>query len=102
MSVVVVGGGLGGLACAYRLLTDDPGREVTLLEGSERLGGLVTTECVDDFVIERGPESMITTKPAGVALARELGLELYALRGKTAMPILGVDEAIDAGSSGAE
>ncbi|MCA9576342.1 MAG: protoporphyrinogen oxidase [Myxococcales bacterium] len=80
MSVVVVGGGLGGLACAYRLLTDDPGREVTLLEGSERLGGLVTTECVDDFVIERGPESMITTKPAGVALARELGLGPRLLR----------------------
>lgn len=80
MSVVVVGGGLGGLAVAYRLLREDPTREVTLLEASERLGGLVTTECTGDFVIERGPESMITTKPAGVALANELGLGPRLLR----------------------
>ena len=74
MTVVVVGGGLGGLACAHRLLSDTPGRDVLLLEASERLGGLVSTECLDGFVIERGPESMITTKPAGLALANELGL----------------------------
>mgnify|MGYP000905434539 CR=1 FL=1 len=80
MSVVVVGGGLGGLAVAHRLLRDDPAREVTLLEASERLGGLVSTECTGDFVIERGPESMITTKPAGVALANQLGLGPRLLR----------------------
>jgi oxygen-dependent protoporphyrinogen oxidase len=74
VSVVVVGGGLGGLACAHRLLADNPGREVLLLEASDRLGGLVSTERLDGFVIERGPESMITTKPAGLALANELGL----------------------------
>ena len=54
MSVVVVGGGLGGLAVAHRLLRDDPSRDVTLLEASDRLGGLVTTECTGGFVIERG------------------------------------------------
>jgi oxygen-dependent protoporphyrinogen oxidase len=80
MSVVVVGGGLGGLAVAHRLLRDDPSRDVTLLEASDRLGGLVTTECTGGFVIERGPESMITTKPAGLALANELGLGPRLLR----------------------
>ncbi|MCA9535223.1 MAG: protoporphyrinogen oxidase [Myxococcales bacterium] len=80
MSTVVVGGGLGGLACAHRLLANDPRHELLLLEASDRLGGLVTTECVDGYVIERGPESMITTKPAGVALAHELGLGPRLLR----------------------
>ena len=40
-SVVVIGGGLAGLACAYRLMT--LGREVMLLEATERAGGRICT-----------------------------------------------------------
>ena len=72
MSVLVVGGGITGLAAARDLARD--GVPVTLVEAGDRLGGKVSTERVDGLVIERGPDSFLATRPAAVALARELGL----------------------------
>ena len=42
--VVVVGGGIAGLAAAHRLRERDPACRVTVLEASERLGGSIATE----------------------------------------------------------
>jgi oxygen-dependent protoporphyrinogen oxidase len=80
MTVVVAGGGITGLVVAREL--GKAGVPTLLLEASPRLGGKVATERLDGFVIERGPDSFITTRPAGVALARELGLgdELVGVR----------------------
>ena len=72
MSVLVVGGGITGLAAARDLARD--GVPVTLVEAGDQLGGKVSTERVDGLVIERGPDSFLATRPAAVALARELGL----------------------------
>jgi len=79
--VVVVGGGVSGLAAAHSLL-ERPGAaqgagrrvEVVLLEASGRLGGTVRTERRDGFLLEGGPDSFISEKPAAVELARRLGL----------------------------
>jgi oxygen-dependent protoporphyrinogen oxidase len=77
--VVVIGGGITGLAAAYRL--HEIARErseplaITLLEGSSRLGGVIGTERRDGFVLEWGPDSFITDKPWALDLARRLGLE---------------------------
>lgn len=73
MTVLVVGGGITGLAAARRLAL--AGIPTLLVEASPRLGGKVRTERVDDFVIEHGPDSVLTTRPAAVVLARELGLD---------------------------
>lgn len=73
--VVVVGGGITGLTAAYRLRQARPGVAVTLLEAAPRLGGKIVTEHVDGFVVEGGPDSLVTFKPQAVGLARELGLE---------------------------
>lgn len=76
---VVIGGGVTGLAAAHRLLELSEGRggdlEVTVLEASDRPGGAIATERRDGFVLELGPDSMITDKPWGLALARRLGLQ---------------------------
>jgi len=48
---------------------------VTLVEAETRLGGKILTEHVDGFVIEGGPDSFLASKPRGVGLCRELGLE---------------------------
>ncbi len=50
--VVVVGAGLAGLACARRLAAR--GREVTVLEASDAVGGRVRTDVVDGFRLDRG------------------------------------------------
>jgi protoporphyrinogen/coproporphyrinogen III oxidase len=72
MTVLVVGGGITGLAAARALGL--AGVPTLLVEASERLGGKVRTERADGFVIEHGPDSVLTTRPAAVALAREVGL----------------------------
>ena len=72
--VVVVGGGVSGLAAAHRLRELSPGVEIILLEAGDRLGGLIRTEHTDGYLIERGPESFITTKPAALELIERVGL----------------------------
>lgn len=72
--IVVVGGGISGLAAAHRLL--ELGQtNVTLIEASGRLGGTIQTENRDGFLIERGPDSFISEKPEALELAKRLGLE---------------------------
>src|ERR1700752_5262865 len=73
--IVVVGGGITGLAAAHRLREIDPSINVTLLEASGRLGGTIQTEQRDGFLLERGPDSFISEKPEALALAKRLGLE---------------------------
>lgn len=75
--VVVVGGGITGLAAAWYLLraaAAGPGFEVVVLEADRRAGGKLRTERRDGFLIEAGPDSFLTGKPAAVDLCRELGL----------------------------
>ena len=73
--IVVVGGGISGLAAAHRVIELDPSAQVTLLEASGRLGGTIQTTHRDDFLIERGPDSFISEKPEALELAKRLGLE---------------------------
>lgn len=73
--IVIIGGGMSGLAAAYRLSQVAPGLAVTLIESEPRLGGKIITERVDGFIIEGGPDSFLAFKPRGLNLCRELGLE---------------------------
>lgn len=73
--VVVVGGGVTGLTAAYRLQRAQPDWRVTLLEAGERLGGNIVTVRENGFVIDGGPDSFVSTKPAALKLSKELGLE---------------------------
>lgn len=74
--VVVVGGGVTGLATAYFLQRGAAADacEVVVLEAAPRAGGKLRTDCRDGFLIEAGPDAFLTAKPAAVELCRELGL----------------------------
>jgi oxygen-dependent protoporphyrinogen oxidase len=76
--IVVVGGGIAGLAAAHRLMEIKQEKslelEVLLLEASPRLGGTIATERSGDFLIEAGPDSFITEKPWALKLCERLGL----------------------------
>jgi len=78
MTVLVVGGGITGLTTAYTLAQS--GIPTTLVEASDRLGGKIRTESVDGFLVESGPDSFISYRPAALELARELGLEDSIIR----------------------
>jgi oxygen-dependent protoporphyrinogen oxidase len=77
-SIIIVGGGISGLAAAHRLVELDRekslGLEIKLLEASQRLGGSIKTERVGDFLVEAGPDSFITEKPWALRLCDRLGL----------------------------
>ena len=84
LSVVVVGGGITGLAAAHRVteLSRERGIELDLkvIEARDRVGGTIATEHADGFVIEAGPDSFLSEKPWALALCRRLGLESQLLR----------------------
>jgi len=77
--LVVVGGGVTGLAAAHHALELARERrialELTLVEARERLGGTIATERAGGFLIEAGPDSFLSEKPWALALCRRLGLE---------------------------
>jgi len=77
MRTAIIGGGIAGLAAAYELeQARRAGKKVayTLYESRDRLGGSLSSEVVDGAVLERGPDSFLTEKPAAAELCRELGL----------------------------
>ena len=78
MRIAIIGGGIAGLAAAYQLELER-GRghavEYDLYESSPRLGGVISSSLEDGTVIEHGPDSFLTEKPAAAELCRELGLE---------------------------
>jgi len=89
--VVVIGGGMAGLAAAEALLTPPDGESgrracrVTLVEPSGRCGGVLSTHRRDGWLIERSADSFLAARPEVVALVERLGL---------AGDLLGVDPRV--------
>ena len=73
--IVIIGGGISGLAAAHRVLELNSSAQVTILEASGKLGGTIQTEHRNGFLLERGPDSFISEKPQALALAKRLGIE---------------------------
>ncbi|HVN88172.1 MAG TPA: protoporphyrinogen oxidase, partial [Candidatus Binataceae bacterium] len=76
--IVVIGGGVAGLAAAYRLHELTASHqfpiEVILLEAGTRLGGALETIRHGDCILECGADSILSEKPQAIALAERLGL----------------------------
>ncbi len=70
--VVVVGGGVTGLACALELV--DCGVEVTVLEAASRLGGNIRTSAFAGLDVDEAADAFLARVPEGVALCQRLGL----------------------------
>ena len=77
--VVVIGGGIAGLAAAHRLHERAPHLDVVLFDQGERPGGKLRTVELAGGPVERGAESFLSGDPAGgpsaaVRLAEQVGL----------------------------
>jgi oxygen-dependent protoporphyrinogen oxidase len=74
--IAIIGGGISGLTAAFTL--EEHRRagavEYTLYEASSRLGGVLRTEHIQGCILEAGPDSFLTEKPAAADLCRTLGL----------------------------
>ncbi|MBI4564602.1 MAG: protoporphyrinogen oxidase [Planctomycetes bacterium] len=83
--IVIVGGGITGLACAYALRHR---ARVTLLEASARLGGVIATERREGFMVEHGPDGFLASKPEAARLCSELGIETEPIRTRGAFVLV--------------
>jgi oxygen-dependent protoporphyrinogen oxidase len=70
--VVIVGGGIAGLAAAFFLR--GTGAAVTVLEGSPRLGGKLAASEVAGIAVDAGAEALLARRPEGTDLVRAVGL----------------------------
>lgn len=81
--IVIIGGGISGLAAAHRLLEhaakSDKPFDILLLEASPRLGGTIRTIRREGFMLEAGPDSFISEKPEALELSKRIGLEKHLI-----------------------
>src|SRR5882672_6448251 len=75
--IAIIGGGISGLSAAYALeerrMRGVP-VEYVLFEATQRLGGVLFTERVQDCLVEAGPDSFLTEKPWAIELCKKLDL----------------------------
>jgi protoporphyrinogen/coproporphyrinogen III oxidase len=71
--VVIVGGGISGLASAFFLR--DAGVRVTVFEGSPRLGGKLAVSEIAGAAVDSGAEALLVTRPEGTDLLSAAGLD---------------------------
>lgn len=77
--VIIIGGGITGLSAAWEIQQTRPAATYALLEASERWGGKVASSLIEaeghKFLVDGGPDTLVTRKPETWALTSELGLE---------------------------
>lgn len=76
--VIIIGAGLAGLSCARKLKAE--GLSVSLLEGSDAVGGRVRTDEVDGFLLDRGFQVLLTAYPEALDQLNYDELELCAFQ----------------------
>ncbi|MCI0527725.1 MAG: protoporphyrinogen oxidase [Nitrospira sp.] len=77
-SIIIIGGGISGLATAYHIQEHLPKTNkplaCILIDDQKQFGGKILTERENGFIIEAGPDSFITQKPWALDLCKKLGL----------------------------
>lgn len=73
--VVIVGGGLAGLAAAEEASATNPGRRVIVFEAAGRPGGVIGTVQEDGWLVERSADCFLAARPEGIGLVTRLGLD---------------------------
>ena len=72
-AIAIAGGGIAGLAAAFFLR--DRGLDVTVLEGSPRLGGKLAVSPIAGVAVDEGAEALLARRPEGTDLIETLGLD---------------------------
>jgi len=85
--VIVIGGGIAGLGAAVRL--KDRALEPLVLEAESRVGGRMTTDRVNGFVVDRGVTLFGNAFGSMRALVKRLGLSPLVCKGKFSVGIQG-------------
>src|SRR6185437_12234145 len=96
--VVIVGGGITGLAAAFYMQKEAREKglalDVLLVEASNRLGGKIQTIRRDGFIVERGPDSFLIRKKSMGVLAKDLGIDDQLEKNATGQAYVLVNEEL--------
>ncbi|ETI68690.1 protoporphyrinogen oxidase [Neobacillus vireti] len=96
--VVIIGGGITGLASAFYLQKTIQEHklpiEIQLIEASHRLGGKMQTAHRDGYTIERGPDSFLARKTSIIRLAKEVGMDDQLIPNSTGKSYVLVNEKL--------
>ncbi len=84
LDMIIVGGGISGLATALR--ADQSGLTFRLLESAGRLGGVISSEASPEGVSELGPDALMLGQPAIEQLLEELDLRQQVLSPSAGVP----------------
>lgn len=73
---IVIGAGLAGLAAAEALAGDagSGDRDVTVIDSTDRVGGVIGTVRLDGWLVERSADCFLAARPEAVRLVERLGL----------------------------
>ena len=74
IDVAIIGGGISGLSALHYTKTRKPNLSVTLIEGSNRLGGTIGTDLINGYSFDWGPNGFLDREPLTLQLCDELGL----------------------------
>ncbi len=84
LRITIIGAGISGLACAYRLLELSKEKniplELNILDAGTKAGGTLSTIEKEGFLMEEGPDCFITDKPAALNLIKRLEMEWQLMR----------------------
>jgi oxygen-dependent protoporphyrinogen oxidase len=72
--VVVIGGGISGLAAAWRVAECEPSAQVTVLEAGPDIGGKLRLASIAGVSVDVGAEAMLARRPEGINLVAAVGL----------------------------
>lgn len=75
LRVAILGGGVSGLAAALRLGELRPDVQITLMESTGRVGGILETIRRDGYLVERSADMFTTREPWALDLCKRLGIE---------------------------
>lgn len=96
--LVIIGGGITGLAAAFYLEKEVEEKglpiQISLIEASPRLGGKIQTLYKDGYIIERGPDSFLERKASGPQLAKDVGLSDQLVNNETGQAYVLVNEKL--------
>ena len=77
--VIVIGGGISGLSSAHRLFelsfVNSIPLEIIVLEKSRKLGGVISSKLINNFIIEEGPDSFNTKNQSAIDLCHRIGMK---------------------------
>jgi len=77
---LIIGGGIAGLYCAYKLSEKYPGTSITVVESDTELGGRIRTQKTPGFTVEKGAARFSGNHRRLLKLIRDMGLDSYKMK----------------------